>query len=467
MSLSEAAFIEVVGAGTKVPCLDGVERRYINLDNAATTPPLREVADTVGRFAEWYSSVHRGTGFKSQLSSGILDEARRIIGDFVGVDWDHQTVIFCQHTTEGVNRLARRMALAPSEIVLNTVMEHHANLLPWSGSGEVLHIGLEHSGAGPGLDLGAFERAFEESGGRVRLLAITGASNVSGYMPPIHDLAELAHRHGALIMVDGAQLLPHRAVDVRPAADPGHIDILVLSGHKMYAPYGASVLVAPHEIFAEGVPYLVGGGAVEAVRLQEVIWGDLPEREEAGTPNLMGVVALAKACQVLGRIGMEKVAAHERELIRYTLRRLADVPGLRLFGDTDPELPRDRVAVFSFLLDGYDHALLAAVLGFEYGIAVRNGCFCAHPYVKRLARVSEEEDRAMWAKVQAGDHSGLPGFVRASAGVYSTPEDIDALVDALTTIQRGGPKGTYREMAATGEYMPEGYSYPFHRYFHL
>ncbi len=466
-SLAAEVALEVVGQGTQVPCLDGIRRPYINLDNAATTPPMQAVADTVARFTEWYSSVHRGTGFKSQLSSEVFDESRRIVGDFVGVDWDHQTVIFCQHTTEGLNRLARQLVLDSSAVILSTVLEHHSNMLPWRVRGQVLHIDLEKDGNGTGLDLGDFERVFDEHGNRIRLLAVSGASNVTGHIPPIHDLAELAHAHGALILVDAAQLVPHRPIDLRVADAAGHIDILTFSGHKMYAPYGAGALIAPRDIFEEGAPYLQGGGAVEAVRLDQVIWSGLPEREEAGTPNLIGILALAKACQELERIGMNRVAAHERELIRYALPRLKEVPGFHFYGDADPDLSRDRVAVVSFLLDGYEHALLAAILGYEYGIAVRNGCFCAHPYVKRLARVTEGMDRAMWAKALSGDRDGLPGFVRASFGGYTTKEDIDALVRALLEIRHDGPKGEYRESKATGEFLPEGYRHPFREYFRL
>ena len=467
MSLSALSALEVSGQQVSVPCIDGSERRYVNLDNAATTPPLMEVAETVAKFTDWYSSVHRGTGFKSQLSSVVFDEARRIIGDFVGVDWETQTLIFCQHTTEAVNRLSRRILLEPSDLILNTVVEHHANLIPWSQTGQVVHVELENEGMGPGLDLDGFERLLREYAGRVKLLAVTGASNMTGYMPPIHDLAELAHRYGALIFVDGAQLLPHRPVDLRATGDPGHIDFLAFSGHKMYAPYGVGGLVAPKDVLAQGTPFMLGGGAVRAVRLDDVLWEDLPEREEAGTPNLVGIVALARACQVLSDVGMDVVAEHERELTRHALIRLQQVPGLTLFGDSDPEIGRDRVAVFSFMLRDYSHAHLAAILGYEYAIAVRNGCFCAHPYVKRLAGVDDEADSRMWLKVAGGDNSDLPGFVRASAGCYTKQEDLDALAESLIRIAEKGPAVTYHEDRATGEYLPVGYSHNFGDYFTL
>ncbi len=459
--------LEVVGADTVVPCLDGVDRPYVNLDNAATTPPLREVAETVDRFAAWYSSVHRGTGYKSRLSTEVYEEARHRVGDFVGIDRDSQTLIFTQHTTDSINRLARRFPLENSDLVLNTVMEHHANLLPWSQREQVVHVGLEDGGKGPGLDLTDVEAAFEEYGGRIRLLAVTGASNVTGSMPPIRELARLAHRNGALIFVDGAQLVPHRKVDVLPADDPAHIDFLAFSAHKMYAPYGTGVLLGPRTIFGTGTPAVVGGGAVDAVRLDEVLWTDLPEREEAGSPNVMGAVALATACRVLEEHGMDQIAEHEEVLARHALTRLSDVPGLTLLGDSDPGRAGDRVAVFAFTLEGYRHAELAAILGFEDGIAVRSGCFCAHPYIKILAGVTEEEDRAMWEKVQRGIHTDLPGFVRASAGCYTTEAHIDTLTQALHRIAEEGPRETYREDPSTGDYLPEGYGQRFEDRFQI
>lgn len=455
----------VVGMDVQVPCIDGVERPYVNLDNAATTPPLKEVAETLHRFEAWYSSVHRGTGYKSQLSTEVYEEARRIIGEFVGIDRSEQIVMFTQHTTDAINRLARRFPLKKSDLVLSTVLEHHANMIPWAQTDQVVHVGLDEDGVG--LDLESIRVAFAEYAGRIRLLAVTGASNVTGYMPPIHELAEIAHQNGALIFVDAAQLAPHRPIDLRPAGDPGHIDFLALSAHKMYAPYGAGILVGPIRVFAKGTPAVLGGGAVDAVALDRVLWTDLPEREEAGTPNMFGVVALARACQVLRRFGMERVAEHEREISRYALRRLGEVEGLRMAGDSDPALPRDRVAVFTFAVDGYYHAELAAILGFEYGIAVRNGCFCAHPYVKILAHVREEEDARMWAMLAEGDHSQMPGFVRASAGCYTTQADIDTLVEALHTITRDGPAAVYRQVRETGEYFPEGYEHTFGDRFHL
>lgn len=440
-----------------VPCIDGIERPYVNLDNAATTPALREVAETVERFGGWYSSVHRGTGYKSRLSTGAYEQARHIVGDFVGVDWDAQTLIFTQHTTDSVNRLARRFPLENSDLVLSTVMEHHANLLPWNQKDQVVHVGLEAGGRGPGIDLDGVKSAFEEYGGRIRLLAVTGASNVTGCMTPIHELARLAHRNGALIFVDGAQLVPHRPVDLLSSDDPAHIDFMAFSGHKMYAPYGTGVLVGPRSIFGTGTPAVLGGGAVDAVRLDEVLWTDLPEREEAGSPNVVGAVALAKACRVLDAHGMDRIARHERELTAHMLDRLRDVPGLCLVGGEDPDPERDRVAVFAFTMDGYEHGELAAILGFEYGIAVRNGCFCAQPYIRILAEVSEEDDRTMWERIQRGERTDMPGFVRASAGCYTTAEHVDALADALLRIAARGPQSTYQVDPATGDYLPGDY----------
>ncbi|MHB8508008.1 MAG: aminotransferase class V-fold PLP-dependent enzyme [Candidatus Dormibacteria bacterium] len=211
----------VVGADAYVPVAGG-SRPYVNFDNAASTPPLVAVRDAVSGFADWYSSVHRGTGYRSRVSTQAYEEARTVAADFLGVDRAAQSVVFVNNTTDAVNKVAGQLARQGRGKVLTTVMEHHANLLPWRHrSGHIL-TGLRADGR---LDLEALERTLSERADQIALVAVTGASNVTGYVTPIHEIAELAHRHGALVFVDAAQLTPHRAIDVRPVADPGHLDL--------------------------------------------------------------------------------------------------------------------------------------------------------------------------------------------------------------------------------------------------
>ncbi len=288
----------IAGLDVETPLLNGERRPYINLDNAATTPPLRDVVETLDRFLPWYSSIHRGTGFKSALSSQVYDDAREIVGRFFGADPEDQVVIFTKNTTEAVNKAARRMGLSGKDVVIVSLMEHHSNDLPWRAQAQVVHVGVTGDG---GLDLADLRQKLEENAGRVRLLAVTGASNVTGALNPIHDLAALAHSYDIPILLDAAQLAPHRKIDMRPAGDPGHIDFLVASAHKMYAPYGAGVLIGPKAHFADGAPDYSGGGTVEIVTEDDVYWAAPPERDEAGSPNVLGAVAMAAACRALSR----------------------------------------------------------------------------------------------------------------------------------------------------------------------
>jgi selenocysteine lyase/cysteine desulfurase len=226
----------------------------------------------------------------------------------------------------------------------------------------------------------------------------------------------------------------------------------------MYAPFGCGALAGPKGFFNEGRPAMVGGGTVELVTMKEIVWSEAPEREEAGSPNLFGALALAKAIQMLQRLGMENVAAHERDLTRKTLRLLREIPGITIYGDNDPDLKQDRVGVIPILAECYGHGLLAAILSYEWGIGVRHGCFCAHSYVTHLFDLSQEDLDKYLDRVRKGDRTDLPGLVRISFGIYNTPEEIEYLALALREIMKNSPRFKYALNKAEGEYYPEGSS---------
>ncbi|HPL28208.1 MAG TPA: aminotransferase class V-fold PLP-dependent enzyme, partial [Anaerolineae bacterium] len=356
--------------------------------------------------------------------------------------------------TEALNKLAQRIPFAPGDVVITTTMEHHSNDLPWRARAQVEHAGLQADGS---LDVADLAARLERHAGRVRLVTVTGASNVTGYTPPVHEIAELAHRHGALIAVDCAQLAPHRAIHMGPPGSPQHLDFVALSAHKIYAPFGAGALVGPRAFFAQGAPDYRGGGTIEIVTLDEVHWADPPDRDEAGTPNVVGAVALAASLRVLSRVGMDAVAAHEAELTRYALHRLQALPEVHIAGSADAERTHDRLGVISFSVEGVPHALVAAVLGFEGGISVRSGCFCAHPYVVRLLGIGDAEFQAHQRRALQHDRSTLPGLVRASLGCYNTSDDVDHLVDMLARIIARDYRGDYVIDRTSGMYLPRGW----------
>jgi cysteine desulfurase / selenocysteine lyase len=439
----------VVGLETMVPVVGGEKRRYINLDNAASTPTLRPILDAVNRFLPWYSNVHRGTGFKSKLSSWAFEEARERIMGFVGADSSHQVVLFSRNTTESVNHLAHRFPFKKNGVVLTTVMEHHSNELPWRKVAKVVHVDVLDDGR---IDEVDFQRKLNEHKGKVQLVAVTGASNVTGYINPVHTYAKWAHEAGAKIFVDAAQLAPHRPIDMRRQSDRGHIDYLAFSAHKMYAPFGLGVLVGERKTFEQGDPDIVGGGSVDIVSLEEAYWTDLPDKEEAGTPDIVGAVALGSAIRLLEEIGWEAIIEHEAELTSRVLEKLGAIPEVQLYGDPNPATAYDRLGVISFGIRNLPHALVAAVLSYEWAIGTRNGCFCAHPYVKCLMHVSETEAREMEQKILNRDRSVLPGTVRVSFGIYNTIEDADTLCEAIGAIARGAFRKDYVLNAERGEY---------------
>jgi cysteine desulfurase/selenocysteine lyase len=449
----------IAGIDTPVPLLDGTARPYVFLDNGASTPALGAVVDAVAEFLPWYSGVHRGTGFKSLLATRVFDAAHDAVGDFVKADLSTNTVIFTKNTTECVNKLSNRLAFRHGEVVVTTLLEHHSNDLPWRKNAAVVHVGTLADGR---LDLEALKAALASRRGKVRLVAVTGASNITGYCPPIHDIAAWAHAAGARIFVDAAQLAPHRAIDVFPDDHPGHIDFLALSAHKMYAPYGTGALIGPRSFFAEGDPDAVGGGVVEIVTLDHAVWNKPPQKEEAGSPNVIGGVAMAAAVRILEAVGMDAIASHERELMEYAYPKLLSVPGLVAYGPIDRL--GEKVGVMSFNMEGMHHSLVAAILGIEGGIGVRDGCFCAHPYVKELLHVTADEDRVLTEEVLSGDKSRMPGMVRASLGCYNSREDIDALVDMLQRIARKDYRGRYLQDRASGAFAAAGYAPDFARY---
>jgi cysteine desulfurase / selenocysteine lyase len=435
----------VVGVEALVPLRSGALRPYLNLDNAASTPALREVVDAVTDGLQWYASVHRGAGHKSQVATAAFEAARETVARFVGAGTREHVVIFGKNTTEAINKLSHRLPLQPGDVVLVSTLEHHSNDLPWRARATVRHIAADARGD---LDMAHYEALLAQHAGRVKLVAVTGGSNVTGSLPEVHRMAALAHAAGAQILVDAAQLAAHRPIDMRPLADPAHLDYLALSGHKLYAPFGVGALVGRRDSFEQGEPEQRGGGTIRFVSLDAVSWADAPERDEAGTPNVLGAVALAAAMRALQGIGLETIAAHEAALTAYTLQRLREVPGLQLYGCADPARAAQRLGVLPFNLHGLPHERVAALLAEEHGIGLRNGCFCAHPYVAHLLGLSAAQVRQLRARAERGPRDGMPGLLRASLGLYNTADEVDQFVAALKTITRGAARPRAEVLAA-------------------
>jgi selenocysteine lyase/cysteine desulfurase len=435
--------LTLVGDDLDVPCIDGVARRYLNLDAAASTSALPAVAERVHTFLPWYSSVHRGAGYKSRTATEAYEHARVAALAFAGRDVDGDDVaIICRNTTEAINHLAYRLRLRPDDVVVTSVVEHHANLLPWARVATRRFIECDRHGM---FDLDAVVTALDTAP-HPRLLALTGASNITGWMPPIDDIVVAAHERNIAVVIDAAQLAPHRQL-------PSTVDHLAWSGHKMYAPFGAGVLVGPRDTFCDGDPFLAGGGAVDLVDLDEVVWTDPPEREEAGSPNVLGAVALPAAIDEFHRIGWERIEGHDHEMATMLRAGLGAIPGVTVLG---PPADTDTLPVATFTVEGLHHALVAARLSAEFGIGVRHGCFCAHPYLMRLLDLSPGEVRDYRDAVRRGDRREMPRAVRASACLATSRADIHRLLDAVTAIANASrPPVGYHQDPHTGDFWPE------------
>lgn len=454
----------IVGIDTKVPLLNGSKCRYIFFDNAASTPVLREVLDSLNDFMPWYSSVHRGSGLKSQVATAAYEEARETIGRFFGADKFDHVVIFGKNTTEAINKLSYRLGLTKKDVVLISMLEHHSNDLPWRKVAEVHRIDINEQGELIDSSLDSLLIKFK---GRVKLVAITGGSNVTGYLPDIHRIAKKAHSAGAQILVDCAQLAPHRKIDMKGLRDPEHLDYISVSAHKMYAPFGSGALIGRRDTFETGVPELCGGGTIDVVTTRTVEWTAPPDRDEAGTPNVVGAITMAKAIKTLSAIGMDKISEHEARLTAYALGKMNKIKGVTILGQRNPKGAPKRLGVIPFKIGGISNGKVAAILSTEYGIGVRSGCFCAHPYVTQLLELPKAEIERFRSEVLSGDRTHMPGVVRISFGMYNTEKEVDSLCEALADITSGNYKGNYRQEKSTGDYYAQGWEPDLERYFSL
>ncbi|MEK6985295.1 MAG: aminotransferase class V-fold PLP-dependent enzyme [Candidatus Thermoplasmatota archaeon] len=410
----------------RIRTADGKLRPLIFLDHGASTHAPQPVLDEVATFCSTrYANVHRAHHTLSQEASADFEAACETMGRFVGADPETQPVVLGHNTTQVLD-LAAHLLAGRRGTTLTTLAEHHSNDLPHRRRGKTLHAEVDGEGR---LLLDSLEQQLQKN--RVKLLTVTGASNVTGLMPPIHKLARLAHDNGALILVDAAQLLAHAPIDAKPMDHPEHLDLIAGAGHKAYAPFGSAFLAAPSNLLDEAPPYMPGGGTVRWVTRHDVAFKGGPERHMAGTPNIVGAIAFAAALRYLDRIGMDAVRDHEEELVRLALRRFAELEeaGVRLLGPTGEQAAPHKVGVFAFTMRGATHGDVSVRLDREHAIATRNGCFCAQPLLNHLLELGETP---AWTKAaDRGQNVEIPGATRATLGLYNTAAEVEAFADAL------------------------------------
>lgn len=395
----------------------------INFDNAATTPPFKCVNNSIMENILMYGSIGRGKGQKSEYCSYAYEESREFVLDFLNIKRkDLYSVVYVKNTTEGINLLAKALIKKKDDIIVTSRMEHHANDLPWRREGTVKYIEVDDRGK---LDICSLEKLFKKYKGKIKVLSITGASNVTGYITNIESLASIAHSYGAKIVVDAAQLIAHRKISME------HIDFIVFSAHKMYAPFGSGAVVGLTNDLNSADPLIVGGGAVEYVLDEDVYWDREVSKCEAGTPNFLGVMGLISAMKSLVSVGFDNIEKHENKMREYAIRKMENMNRIILYGDSKE---KSRLGVIPFNIDGIGHDLVAQKLADYRGIFVRHGGFCAHPYVRRLLSVDNDAAYHYFLKGEA-----MPGMVRASFGLYNTIDEIDEFIEVLNKIlQRHG-----------------------------
>jgi len=377
-------------------------KNLIYLDNAATSQKPRAVIDAIVHYYEHLNAnIHRGVHTLSVRATEAHNAARETVRRFLNAE-STRDVVFVRGATEAINLVAQtygRTHVGPGDEVLITAMEHHSNIVPWQ-------ILCEEKGAvltvAPIDDRGQLQMDHfaELIGPRTKIVAVTHLSNALGTVTPLREMIRLAHEHGVPVLVDGAQAVPHFAVDVQ-ALD---CDFYAFSGHKVYAPTGIGVLYGKAALLEAMPPYQGGGDMIRSVTFERTTYNDLPYKFEAGTPDIAGAIALRAALDYLGDLGMENVAAHERELLGYATNAVSAVPGVRLIGTAE-----ERAGVLSFVLDGVHPHDLGTILDRD-GIAIRTGHHCAQPVMERF---------------------GIPATARASFAVYNTKEEIDALVEGI------------------------------------
>jgi selenocysteine lyase/cysteine desulfurase len=438
----------VLGADSRTLLADGREVRVVQLNNAATTPPFERTAAEVAEFLAGYGALHRGAGPRARATVAAVEHAMDRIVRFLGQPEDN-TLLFTANTSAAINLLARLLPLTAEDVVLTSEIEHTSNNLPWryNTPARVVDVRADDAGA---LDLEHLEQLFAAHAGRVKLLAVTGASNLTGYCPDLTALAERCHAAGALLFVDAAQLAPHRRIDMAATG----VDALAFSAHKVYAPFGLGVLSLPARL-VDRQPVDPGGGSIDMIADSgTVIWAPPRERHQTGTWNATGIVALGASCATILDAGWDVIEEHERALVARAASVLSGIPGVRLTVPAPRFHVDDRIGTFPFVVDGLHHALVAAALEHEHGIEVRAGTICNHRLVRRWLGVGDAEQARVEAAIAGGDRLASYGIVRASVGCQTTAGDLDRLADALRALAANGPRGRYRPAPEHETYEP-------------
>ena len=412
----------IVGLNTPVKLADGTERPMINFDNAATTPAFQDVMDQVNEKLEMYGSIGRGSSQKSNYSTDLYNNTRDKVLDFLSADPELYTCFYVNNTTDGLNKLASALVTSKKDMVLATRMEHHANDLSWRERCKVVYAEVTKNGR---ISYSKLEYKLKKYKGKIKYVTVTAASNVTGYVTDVHRVAKLAHKYGAKIIVDGAQIVAHRKFSMLGETEDENIDFFVFSAHKMYSPYGGGAVVGLSKVLNKRMPTFYGGGTIKVVGDYWQHYKEAPERYEAGSPNYPGVVGLGKALDILNDVGFDDISAHEKVLNRKLIDGLKKLDNIIIYGDY--ENIDDRVGVVTFNFSDINSKLVADKLSELGAVATRRGAFCAHPYVWRLMGIPDD----MVESFESCTDAKTPGMIRVSFGIYNTEEEVDEFLEVL------------------------------------
>ena len=422
-------------------------KRYVNLDNAATTPPFKAVEEGVDKYFTTYGSVHRGAGEKSKISTDVYEESREIIKRFVGAPRDAY-VIFSGNTTGGMNTLAHFFSFLNGKVAVSSI-EHSSSWLPWIkaegekalgteqtsysevseladkvqklGGKQVLRYGLDENGE---FDLNKIEQLLKTE--KIKVFVLTASSNLTGYCPDIKKVGELVHKYGAFYVVDGCQYIQHHPINMKEMG----IDFLVASGHKFYAPYGGGFVVGSKEFLDKFLPYQIGGGNLPYITSEgEFLRYENQLAHDPGTPNAVGAVAMGIALNKLSEIGIQKVEEYETELTGKVYKELGEIEKVRLL------VPEKHLStVIPFVIEGKTAEDVARRLNDEFAIGVRAGNFCVYHVVRDLLKITPEQEAKIVEDVKMGNTATMPGVIRASFSICNDEDDARRLVEAVKQI---------------------------------
>ncbi|MBS3061966.1 MAG: aminotransferase class V-fold PLP-dependent enzyme [Candidatus Diapherotrites archaeon] len=420
----------------------------IRLNNAATTPPFVETCSAVNRFLKTYGALHRGAGPNANKTVNEVNQSVRIIRSFVNASKD-QSVLFTQNTSEAINLLARLFRLNKKDVILTSSVEHTSNNLPWRYNTPAKIVSV-HSFPDGSLDLRDFEKKAIRFRKKLRIVAITGASNQTGYIPNIPKISKITHQNNGLLFIDAAQLAPHRPINMKRDG----IDALAFSGHKLYAPFGTGVLVLPQKLL-DSVPVNPGGGSIDMISTHGIIWSAPAVRHQTGTWNATGIIALGASCRIIRKIGWKKIMKHERQLLNYTLQQLQKIPEVTLYVSPEKYLLENRVATIPFNLKGFHHAKLSAILDHEYGIETRAGTICNHQLVRKWFQVSNKTQKEIEKKIRKKNRLASYGIVRISIGLHNSFSDMRKLIRAIKKVNQNGSALKYKPDPLDETFVPD------------